>query len=97
MSLHVISHNYGKIKVGSYDCLPLEKAMTFQNVIILIKSVWNKNKNNYCYNIFLEKASYELPKNWALHNMTELIFLKELMLIRQANQKSVIIATVGIF
>ena len=38
------------------------KKMTFYNVIILIKLVFNKNKNNYDYNIFLEKASYELPK-----------------------------------
>ena len=36
--------------------------MTFHNVIIFIKSVFNKGKNNYYYNIFLEKASYELPK-----------------------------------
>ena len=36
--------------------------MTFHNLIILIKSVWNKDKNNYRYNIFLERASYELPK-----------------------------------
>ena len=27
-----------------YDSLPLEKAMTFHNVIILIKPVWNKDK-----------------------------------------------------
>ena len=37
--------------------------MTVHNVIILIKSVWNLDKNKYCYNIFLEKASYKLPKN----------------------------------
>ena len=43
----VISHNYAKIKVELYDSLPLEKAMTFHNVIILVKSVWNKDKNNY--------------------------------------------------
>ena len=36
--------------------------MIFHDVIILIKSVLNKDKNNYYYNIFLEKASYELPK-----------------------------------
>ena len=35
--------------------------MTFHNVIILAKSVFNKGKNNYYY-ILLEKASYELPK-----------------------------------
>ena len=31
----------------------------FHNVIILIKSVFNKNKNKYYYNIFLEKGSYK--------------------------------------
>ena len=36
--------------------------MTFHDVIILVKSVFNKDKNNYNYNIFLEKASYKLPK-----------------------------------
>ena len=36
--------------------------MIFRHVIILFKSVWNKDKDNYYYNIFLEKSSYELPK-----------------------------------
>ena len=36
--------------------------LTFHDVIILIKSVFDKDKNNYYYNIFLEKASYELPR-----------------------------------
>ena len=36
--------------------------MTFHNAIIVIKSVWNKDKNSYYYNIILEKASNELPK-----------------------------------
>ena len=36
--------------------------MTFHNVIILLKSVFNKDKNSYYYNIFLEKASDELSK-----------------------------------
>ena len=40
-------HNYPKIKVDSYDYLPLEKTLTFHNVIILIKPVFNKDKNNY--------------------------------------------------
>ena len=31
----------------------------FHNAIILIMSVVNKNKNVYCYNIFLEKGSYK--------------------------------------
>ena len=55
--INIISHNYAKIKVDSYDSLPLGKTMTFHDFIILIKSVFNKDKNNYYYNIFLEKGS----------------------------------------
>ena len=58
---YIISHNYATIKVDSYDSLPLEKAMTFRNLIIIAKSVWNKD-NNYYFIIFLGKACYELPK-----------------------------------
>ena len=53
---YIISHNYAKIKIDSYDSLPLEIIMTFRDVIILIKSVFSKDKNNYYYNIFLEKS-----------------------------------------
>ena len=44
---HVVSHNYAKMKPDSYDSLPLEKAMIFCNVLILIKSVFNKGTNKY--------------------------------------------------
>ena len=37
----------------------LKKIFTFDNVIILIKSVVNENKNKYYYNIFLENGSYK--------------------------------------
>ena len=66
---YVVSHNYAKIKINSYDSLPLEKTMTFGNAIILNTSVFNKDKNNYYYNIFLEKASYELSKNRFLYKI----------------------------
>ena len=33
--------------------LPIEKILTFQNVVILIKSVINKYKNEYYFNIYL--------------------------------------------
>ena len=39
------SHNSANIKFDSCDYLPLEKTLTFRNVIILIKSVLNKDKN----------------------------------------------------
>ena len=40
-----------------------EKALTLHNVIILIKSAFNKGKKNYYHNIFLEKGTYQLSKN----------------------------------
>ena len=52
-----INHNFARISIDSYDSLPFEKILTFHNVIILIKSVINKYKNHYYYNIFLEKGS----------------------------------------
>ena len=55
-------HKYAKIRVDSFNFLLLEKTMTFHNVIILIKSVFSKGKNNYHYNIFLQNFSYELRK-----------------------------------
>ena len=35
------------MRIDSYKYLPIEKILTFHNVIILIKSVVNKNKNYY--------------------------------------------------
>ena len=52
--IYVISYNHAKIKVDSYDSLPLEKTLTF-HVIILIKSVFNKDENNCYCSMFLEK------------------------------------------
>ena len=48
-----INHNLGEIRIDSYNSLPIEKIVTFHNVIIFIKSVVNKNKNECYYNIFL--------------------------------------------
>ena len=35
------------IKVDSYHSLPLEKTMALCNAIILVNSVWNKDKSYY--------------------------------------------------
>ena len=51
-----INHNFARIRIDSYNSLPIEKILTFHNAITLIKSVVNKNENNYYYNIFLEKG-----------------------------------------
>ena len=58
-SITYIFSNYdAKIKVDSYDSLPTEKTLTLHIVLILIKSILNKDKNRYYYNRFLEKCSY---------------------------------------
>ena len=49
------------MKEDLYSSLPVKETMTFY-VIILIKSILNKDKSNYYHNIFLEKGSYELPE-----------------------------------
>ena len=49
-----------EIKFHSYHSLPIEKTMTLHNAIIIIKSVLNKDKYHYYYNMFLEKCSYQL-------------------------------------
>ena len=58
-----ITDNSGRIRIDLYNSLPIEKILTFHNVIILIKSVVNKNKNEYYYNIYLEKGSYRDKSN----------------------------------
>ena len=42
---YLISHNIARIKINSYDFLPLEKTLTLQNVIILIELVFKKYQN----------------------------------------------------
>ena len=44
-----INHNFGRIRIDSYDSLPIERILTFHDAIILIKLVVNKNKNQYYY------------------------------------------------
>ena len=41
-----INHNFERVCIDSYDSLPIEKILTFDNVIILIMSVVNKIKIN---------------------------------------------------
>ena len=59
---YMFSHYFAKIKVDSYDPLPLEKTLTLHKVVKIIKSVLNKDKNHYYYKILLEKYLYQLAK-----------------------------------
>ena len=61
IGLH-FSYNYAKIKLDSDDDLHLEETLTSSNVIILIKSDFNKDQNHYHYNTFLEKYSHQLAE-----------------------------------
>ena len=58
-----INHNFQNIKTDSYNSLPIKKIFAFHNLIILIKSVVNKNKNKYYHNRFIEKGSYKYKSN----------------------------------
>ena len=69
-----INHNFGKIRIDSYNSLRVEKILTFHNMIILIKSVLNKNRNEYYYNIFLEKGSYKDKSDTRYFQMNICIF-----------------------
>ena len=42
---YIFSHYFAKNKVDSDDSLPIEKVLTLHNVVILIKSVLDKDKN----------------------------------------------------
>ena len=55
----VYSAKYTKNKMNSDDDLPLEKTLNMQNVVILIKLVFQKSHNHYYYEIFLEKCSHK--------------------------------------
>ena len=50
----VCSHKYMKIKFDLDDDLTLEKTLNMHNVVILIKSAFNKNLNYHYYEVFLE-------------------------------------------
>ena len=41
---YALSLYYAKVKVDSYNSLPIEKTLALHNVIILIKSVLNKEQ-----------------------------------------------------
>ena len=53
-----VNHNFGNIRIDSYNSQPVEKILTFHNGIIFIKSVVNKDKNEHCYNKFLSLLTF---------------------------------------
>ena len=49
-----------KVKINSDD--EIRKTLNMHNVLILIKSISNKNYNHYYYQVFLEKCSDKLTQ-----------------------------------
>ena len=45
-----INYNFARIRTDSSNSLPIDKILTFYNVLILIQSVVNKNKNHHYFN-----------------------------------------------
>ena len=39
------NHNFARIRIDSYNSLPIEKILTFHYVTLLIKSVVSKNES----------------------------------------------------
>ena len=75
-----------KFKFDSSDCLPRYKTIEIHNATIVVRVAFYEN-NKYYPQVFLDECYF----------MIEFKFLKELMLIRQANQKSVIFVTIVVF
>ena len=72
------------------DDLPLNKTTETHDVTIVVGAVFHENNKYYPQVLFTSL-------NVKMHIMVELTLLKKLMLIKQANQKSAISFTIGIF
>ena len=71
---YVDNFDYVNIKIDSDDALRLEKhffSLTMHNLVILIKSVFNKQINQYYCKTFSRKCSYQLAKN----NENKILFM----------------------
>ena len=85
-----------RIKFNSDDELPLNKTIEIPSMTIVFGAIFQEN-NKYYSQVFLDERLYLLLIIYKGYILKELMFLKELMLIRQRNQKNVIFATAGIF
>ena len=59
---YIFSDCFAKIKVNSYDSLPIEKRLTLKNVTIHANPALNEDKNQDYSKIFLVKLSYQLAR-----------------------------------
>ena len=82
-----------KIKFDSDDNLLLSKTIEIPIVTIAIRAVFHEN-NKYYPEVFLDEFLYKTLK---CYSMIELRFMKELTLIEQVYQKSLMFVNIGIF
>ena len=81
-----------KTKFDSDDNLPLNKTIEIHIVTIVIGAAFHE-KNKHYSQVVLDECLYKMKKCYI---MIELTFLKELKLIKQVHQKSVMFVTIGI-
>ena len=74
--------DYMKIKFNSDDDIPLNKQLYFPTITVIIRNIFEKD-GKYYPQIFLDVCLYEIKKCF---NMKELIFQRELILIKQISQ-----------
>ena len=81
-----------KINFNSDDILSLNKILKFRHMTIIVRSVFEED-GKYYPQVFLDECLYE---SYKCCNTIELMCQKELTLIKQVHQKSVIFALIGI-
>ena len=81
-----------KTKFDSDDNLPLNKTIEIHIVTVVIRAAFHENNKHYSQ-VVLDECLYKMKKCYI---MIELTFLKELKLIKQVHQKSVMFVTIGI-
>ena len=84
--------DYMKIKFNSDDNLPLNKPLKFHAMTIIIRSVFEEDDKLYLQ-IFLDDTLHELVSEF--YSTKELMFQKELMLIKQVCYKNVTFVAIG--
>ena len=84
--------NLTKIKLDSDDKLPLNKRIEIPVMVIDVRAIFYEN-NKYHSQVFLDKCLNKIQKCYI---MIELTFQKEMMVIKQVCQKTVLFVTTGI-
>ena len=81
-----------KIKFDSADNFSLNKTIEIHIVTIVIRAAFHENNKHYSQ-VVLDECLHKMKKCYI---MIELTFLKELKLIKQVHQKSLMFVTIGI-